>query len=66
MLLGSLCEFGGAVLMGAGVTDTIRGRIANAGAFFYQPDVLAYGMLCALMASGIWLVRSAAATLHRR
>lgn len=32
----------------ASVTDTIRGQIADVNAYVEKPDVLAYGMLCAV------------------
>ena len=57
--IAAVCEFGGAVLMGLGVTATISSGIADAGAFGTKPDVLAYGMACSLLASGTWLVRGA-------
>jgi sodium-dependent phosphate transporter len=38
------------------VTDTIRNQIADVGAFAEKPDVFAYGMLCAMLATGLWLV----------
>lgn len=56
LALAAICEFGGAVLMGSAVTDTIRGQIADVDAFVQKPDVLAYGQLCAMMASGTWLI----------
>ncbi|PSC68172.1 Phosphate-repressible phosphate permease isoform A [Micractinium conductrix] len=56
LLVATICEFGGAVLMGSGVTDTIRNQIADVDAFEEKPDVFAYGMLCAMMASGTWLI----------
>ncbi len=44
-------------LLGPGaVTETIRTGIAKLEAFQNSPDILAYGMLCALLASGIWLL----------
>jgi sodium-dependent phosphate transporter len=56
IVLASLCEFSGAVLMGSSVTETIRTGVAKLEAFQNSPDILAYGMLCALLASGIWLL----------
>ena len=38
------------------MTDTIRNQIADVGAFAEKPDVFAYGMLCAMLATGLWLV----------
>jgi phosphate/sulfate permease len=38
---------------GSGVTGTIRSGITNVAYFQDAPDVLAYGMLCAMLATGI-------------
>ena len=38
---------------GSGVTATIRSGITNVAYFQDAPDVLAYGMLCAMLATGI-------------
>ncbi|PSC75765.1 sodium phosphate symporter [Micractinium conductrix] len=56
LLIASICEFGGAVLLGAGVTNTIRGGIANLDYYKSKPDLYMYGMLCAMLATGIWLL----------
>ncbi|KAL4858996.1 Phosphate-repressible phosphate permease pho-4 [Chlorella vulgaris] len=56
ILIASVCEFGGAVLLGSGVTDTIRGKIADLDYYVDKPDLYMYGMLCAMMATGIWLI----------
>lgn len=56
ILVAAVCEFLGASLMGAGVTDTIRSGIANLDAYLYTPGLLMYGMLCALLSAGIWLL----------
>lgn len=45
-----------ACIVCSAVTETIRTGIAKLEAFSDSPDVLAYGMLCALLASGIWLL----------
>lgn len=42
--------------MGAGVTETIRSGITNISYFQATPDILAYGMLCALSAVAVWLL----------
>jgi sodium-dependent phosphate transporter len=55
ILVASVCEFGGAVLLGSGVTDTIKSGIAKVSAYTYEPELLMYGMVCALLACGIWL-----------
>jgi sodium-dependent phosphate transporter len=56
ILVAAVCEFAGAVLLGAGVTDTIRGKIADLNAYTNKPDLYMYGMLCAMLATGIWLL----------
>ncbi|KAK9820365.1 hypothetical protein WJX72_009500 [[Myrmecia] bisecta] len=56
VVIAGICEFLGAVLMGASVTGTIKDGITSAGAFAEAPDLLMYGMCCALLACGIWLL----------
>lgn len=49
-------QFLGAVLLGRGVTDTIKSGIVDQDSFRDTPDVFMYGMFCALMASALWLI----------
>ena len=49
-------EFLGAFLAGGEVTTTISKGITDPHYFLYQPDIFVYGMLSALLASGIWLI----------
>lgn len=89
ILVAAIFEFAGAVLMGAGVVETIRSGITNITYFQVglaawcsagccdaggpthhlptraprgprplqdSPDILAFGMLCALTATGTWLI----------
>ncbi|PSC76970.1 sodium phosphate symporter [Micractinium conductrix] len=56
VVVAAICEFGGSVLMGAGVVGTMRKGIAKLSAFENDPDIFAYGMLCAMLATGIWLI----------
>ncbi|KAG8867522.1 Na+/Pi symporter [Serendipita sp. 405] len=55
MVIASLCEFGGAVLVGARVADTIRSKIIAVERFNDQPEILMLGMLCALVGSSTYL-----------
>ena len=55
VLVAAIFEFGGAMLLGSGVTDTIRKGIAKPEAYQYSPDLLMYGMLCAMLSAGLWL-----------
>ena len=54
--IAAVCEFSGAVLMGGAVTETIRKGIADVAAYEGEPEVLMYGMMCVLLAVGLWLV----------
>lgn len=55
VILASICEFSGAVLLGGSVTSTISSGIADPSAFEDAPYILMYGMLCALGAAFVWL-----------
>jgi len=55
VVLAAICEFAGAVLVGSHVTNTVRKGIITPEAFAANPMHLAVGMVCALLASGIWL-----------
>ncbi|MGH8401756.1 MAG: inorganic phosphate transporter [Gammaproteobacteria bacterium] len=56
LLIAAIFEFGGAVLAGSNVTDTIRNGIVTPHLFDQHPRLLIYGMLSSLLASGIWLL----------
>jgi len=62
IVLAAVFEFGGAVLVGASVTETISKGIVEVGLFEPTgplgedgPLLLALGMICALLASAVWL-----------
>ena len=55
VLVAAIFEFAGAMLLGSGVTDTIRKGIAKTSSYVYSPELLMYGMLCALLSAGLWL-----------
>jgi PiT family inorganic phosphate transporter len=56
IIIAAIFEFAGAVIAGGNVTSTIRGGIVDLNAFEGNPELLVYGMLAALLASGIWLM----------
>lgn len=56
IVVAAICEFGGAVLLGAGVTNTIRSNIADLSYYTQKPDLYMYGMLCAMLATGLWIL----------
>lgn len=55
IIIASIFEFGGALLMGSHVTDTLRKGIVSSDLFKNDIYVLMYGMLCASISTGIWL-----------
>ena len=54
LLVAAICEFSGAVLLGSGVTDTIKGGIAKPATFAATPDLFLYGFFCVMLAAGFW------------
>merc|ERR1712130_638338 len=52
--IASVCEFLGAVLLGASVTDTIKSNIARATYFRATPELLLMGMFCVMCTSALW------------
>ncbi|CAK7233988.1 Na+/Pi symporter [Sporothrix bragantina] len=55
MCLASVMEFGGAVGVGARVADTIRTKVVNTSLYASEPGMLMLGMVCAIIASSIYL-----------
>ena len=55
VIIAAIFEFGGAVLMGSHVTDTVRKSIVDIDIFKENPGALMFGMLCADLSSVIWL-----------
>jgi len=53
-------EFAGAALLGASVTKTIRSGILDMDAYEDQQEVLAFGMLIALVNASFWLILATA------
>lgn len=53
-------EFAGAALLGASVTKTIRSGILDMDAYEGQQEVLAFGMLVALVNASFWLILATA------
>ncbi|GLC40487.1 hypothetical protein PLESTM_001079900 [Pleodorina starrii] len=56
LLIATVCEFSGSVLLGGEVTRTVASGIAKLAAFEREPEMYMYGMLCALVSSGTWLI----------
>lgn len=55
IIIAAIFEFTGAVLVGSHVADTLRKGLINVSLFEGSPQLLAVGMLSALLAAGIWL-----------
>ncbi|CAK7218927.1 Na+/Pi symporter [Sporothrix eucalyptigena] len=55
MCLASVMEFGGAVGVGARVADTIRTKVVNTELYADTPAMLMLGMVCAIIASSLYL-----------
>jgi len=55
ILVAATFEFGGAMLVGGTVTQTIRKGIVDLTAFGGDPMVIAVGMTCCLLAAALWL-----------
>ncbi|MBW2508459.1 MAG: inorganic phosphate transporter [Deltaproteobacteria bacterium] len=55
IVVAAIFEFGGAMLVGGSVTDTIRKGIVDIQALGSDPMVMAIGMTCCLLAAALWL-----------
>ena len=55
VVLASIFETAGAILMGSHVTNTIRKGIADYKCFEDQPDLLMYGCMWVVFSVGLWL-----------
>ncbi|KAF7558080.1 hypothetical protein G7046_g5883 [Stylonectria norvegica] len=55
MALGSVLEFAGSVGVGARVADTIRTKVVDIDQFEDDPALLMLGMMCAVIASSVYL-----------
>jgi PiT family inorganic phosphate transporter len=56
ILVAAVFEFAGAVLVGAHVTETIKGGIIPPEAFAADPRIFMYGMASALAGAAVWLL----------
>ncbi|KAG6558097.1 hypothetical protein Mapa_000278 [Marchantia paleacea] len=56
VIIASIFEFAGALLLGRVSTNTIASGIADINSFTRDPEVYAYGMVCALGVGTIWLL----------
>lgn len=56
MVIASIMEFSGAILIGASVTSTIRSKIIDKDFYEDVPELLMFGMLSALIVASSWLL----------
>ncbi|BBN09031.1 solute carrier family 20 (sodium-dependent phosphate transporter) [Marchantia polymorpha subsp. ruderalis] len=56
VIIASIFEFAGALLLGRVSTNTIASGIADIESFNRDPEVYAYGMVCALGIGTVWLI----------
>jgi inorganic phosphate transporter, PiT family len=56
IFIAAIFEFAGAYLAGGSVTSTIRGGITDASFFVDTPELMAFGMIAALLAAASWLI----------
>ena len=56
IVVASIFEFGGSVLLGASVTKTVREGIINTEYYDDQPEILMLGMLCSLVCASVLLM----------
>jgi len=56
VLIAAVFEFGGAMLLGRVIQETISGGIADLAAFATDPEIFAYGMMVALFVGGVWQI----------
>jgi len=55
VMIASVCEFGGAYLLGASVTNTVRSKVFDVDLYTQEPEVLMFGMFTSLFSANVWL-----------
>ena len=63
VIIASVFEFAGSLFLGASVTNTIRSKILDIDMYDDEPEVLMFGMLCALVTASIILIVATAMSL---
>lgn len=56
VIIASICEFSGAMLLGSHVTATIKGGIVNGALYKENPNELMFGMLTVVFGCAVWLI----------
>ena len=60
ILIAAVFEFGGVMLAGGNVTETVRKGIVDPAPIIDNPELLLFGMLASLLAAGVWLMIASA------
>ena len=60
ILIAAIFEFGGVILAGGHVTETVRKGIIDPTPILDNPELLVFGMLASLLAAGLWLMIASA------
>jgi len=55
VIVAGICNFFGAVFVGAHVTNTVRKGVINVSNFSDDPNLLVYGMLAVLLGASVWV-----------
>ena len=63
IILGSIFEFLGSLLLGAKVASTIRGKVLITSYYTNSPEILMFGDLCSLIIASTWLLVATALEL---
>ena len=58
IIIASICEFSGAMILGNQVTETIKGKIIVGELYANQPLMLLFGMCTVLFGCAVWLLAS--------
>jgi solute carrier family 20 (sodium-dependent phosphate transporter) len=54
--IAAIFEFVGALVLGRVSTNVIAGGIADISEFTREPEIYAYGMICALVVGAVWQI----------
>jgi phosphate/sulfate permease len=56
VVIATICEFSGALFLGASVTSTVRGKIFNADLYEDEPEIVMLGMFTSLTTASLMML----------
>jgi phosphate/sulfate permease len=56
VIIASVCEFSGALFLGASVTSTVQGKIFNVDLYEDEPEIIMLGMFTSLVTASIMML----------